>query len=179
MKVKSVMYRVSKIFLLLALTFLITVSVNAQCDYTNTGRRLTKKQRAKAKADAPLIKAIESGDLPTFKELLEKGADVNARDCESGSTALIESVSYNQWEMFKILLEKKADLNAHNNSGLTALMYAVGSLKVDMVKELLDAGADVNIRDDVGVTALGMALRYSGEGNARVVQMLKEHGAIK
>jgi ankyrin repeat protein len=179
MKVESVMNRTLKMLLLLAFTFLIPVCANAQCEYTNEGRRLTKKEKAKAKADAPFIAAIGAHDLSTFKELLEKGANVNARDCESGSTALIESVIYNEWEMFKMLLEKKANVNAQNNSGLTALMYAAESVKVDMLKELLKVGAKVNIRDDFGFTALGRASRYSTEGDDRVVRMLKEHGASK
>lgn len=169
----------SKVLLLLALTPLAPMCVVAQCEYTNKGKRLTKKAKAKAKADAPFMEAIESSDLPLLKELLEKGADINARDCESGSTALIETVIFDEWEMFKLLLEEKADVNAQNHSGLTALMYAAESLKVDMLKELLKVGADVNIKDGFGFTALGRASRYSGEGHARVVKMLKEHGAVR
>jgi uncharacterized protein len=173
------MNRTLKLFLLIAVTFLTPLCVAAQCEYTNKGKRLTKKEKAKAKADAPFIEAIESHDLPLFKMLLEKGADVNARNCESGSTALIETVIFNEWEMFKLLLEKKANVNAQNYSGLTALMYAAESLKVDMLKELLKAGANVNIRDGFGFTALGRASRYSNEGHDRAVKMLKEHGAVE
>jgi len=153
-----------------------------QCVYDNQGRKLTKKQRQKAKSDAPLIQAIVHGDKTSFESLLRrKLIDVNARDCESGTTALMETIISNQPKMMSVLIARNANVNLSNHSGFTALMYAAGYGRIEVVKELLAAGADVNARiKSNGWTALSMASRYSSSTEHQsVVKILKDNGAIE
>jgi ankyrin repeat protein len=168
--------------LLALLVLLVSPSVCvAQCEYDNQGRPVSPKARQKAKADAPLLRAIRNGNKRTFDSLLARGADVNAADCESGTTALMEAVIDYRLEMLTTLLQRKAEVNAQNFSGFTALMYAVGYGRIDLVSELLAAGADVNIKiQNNGWTALSMAKQYSMSANQReLVKLLKEHGAVE
>jgi len=162
--------------------FVSPMSGEAQCVYDNQGRRLTKKQRQKAKSDAPLIRAIVHGDKTTFESLLKsKLIDVNARDCESGTTALMETIISNEPKMMSALIARKANVNLRNHSGFTALMYAAGYGRSEAVQELLLAGADVNAKiKGNGWTALSIASRYSTSiENQSVVKILKANGAIE
>lgn len=170
---------VAKIVLLMSFVFGGITVVGAQCIYDNNGRELTNKQRKKVKADEPVMLAIEHGDIPALKAALRKGVDVNARDCESGTTALILTIIKDNPEMMRLLISKKANVNLQNNSGFTALMYAVGWGRVEIVKELMAAGADLNKRtfDGDKVTALGIALRYSANQEMQeLVKILKANG---
>lgn len=87
------------------------------------------------------------GDLDVARLLIEKGADVKARD-ELGFTPLHNSGSP---EMTKLLLENGAEINARNKSGETPLFYAEQSSKAfpsperekyqEMAKLLRERGA--------------------------------------
>lgn len=156
-------------------------NASAQCTYDNIGKKLTRKQLRKVKADAPLIKAIDAGDMAAFNSALARGVNVNARDCESGTTALILTIMNDNREMMKALIAMKANLDLQNNSGFTALMYAVGWGRMDVVRELINAGANVNKRtyDGDRVTALGIALRYDNPKMKEIADLLRSRGARK
>ena len=175
------MNRSFRIAMLLSLLLVGVTHSTAQCLYDNAGKKLTRKQRQKVKADAPVIQAIETRNINALESALKVGVDVNARDCESGTTALILTVIIDNPQMMRFLISKKAKINLQNNSGFTALMYAVGWGRIDVVKELIAAGANVNLRTKEGdrVTALGMALRYSDKAMEEIANILRANGATK
>ena len=72
--------------------------------------------------------------------LLEKGADVNAKD-KYGETALISASLCGFTGTVRLLLDKGADVNAKTNDGHTALMYASSNMHADVVRLLKDHGA--------------------------------------
>lgn len=88
---------------------------------------------------------IDANNTDEIKELIEAGADINARD-NKGKTALMYALTS---EKTKLLLEAGADVNARDNEGKTALMYAKS---MEQIKILLKAGADINARDNEGNT---------------------------
>jgi ankyrin repeat protein len=114
---------------------------------------------AYADQNEALIEAIRKSDLKHVQKILNKGADVNAKD-EHGSPALVlaaESDRRGRMELVKLLLEKGADVNAKTKSGRTTLMEAARRGPAELVNLLLDRGADVNVKDESGETALKRA----------------------
>ena len=108
-----------------------------------------------------LITAIMKGDTNKVKELVESGADVNAR-ADNSHTALQIAYIYrkhaNNWlEILDYLLEKKADINAQDNLGTTVMMMAVMNNEPLFVEYFIKKGADPNIKDQFGFTAFTLA----------------------
>jgi ankyrin repeat protein len=92
-----------------------------------------------------------------LRELLNKGAEVNARD-HYGRTALHQAVTRGQKATVVQLLRSGADITAKDNNGRTALHLAAGSAGLEVVVALLEEGADINARDNEGQTPLQLAV---------------------
>jgi tetratricopeptide (TPR) repeat protein len=140
-----------------------------------------------------LIAAAGRGESAAIQPLLDKGANIEARNGD-GETALILAAKYFWTGTVKVLLEKGANIEAKNNGGATALTQAAcndkavseneKSNKTDTVKLLVDKGADVDhtgklnsagYADPKGeyrlLTALECAEKY---GPAEAVDLLAE-----
>ncbi len=99
-----------------------------------------------------LMHAAAVGSPEAVRLLLDKGADVNARN-ELEATALI--LGAGNPEKARMLVEKGADVNAHSKLGRTSLIIAAGCDGcTPTVKLLLDKGADPNAKDKQGNVAL-------------------------
>ena len=117
--------------------------------------------------------ASEKGHTETVKALLDKGADVNAKD-KDGETVLMKASASGYTEIVKALLDKGADVNEKAVHGQTALMYASGLGRTEIVKVLLYKGADMNAKSEHGDTALRLA---SERGYTKIVNVLQYEGA--
>jgi hypothetical protein len=93
------------------------------------------------KAPIPLILAARGGHLGQVKLLLERGADVNARDKETETTALMVAAQQGHLQVADILLQKSANPNAKDKDGKTAPGEATRYNREDVVKLLKDRGA--------------------------------------
>lgn len=91
-----------------------------------------------------LLLAVCSGDLAEVKKLVEDGENVNLKDPDDGSTALMFASQRGYAEIVMLLVENGADVNLNNNNGWTALIKAVYNGHIDIVKFLLERDADVN-----------------------------------
>jgi len=111
-----------------------------------------------AESDSALITAARSGKLDTIKQLLDRGADVNAKGSTSGHTALMAAVLGNHRDAAQLLLERGADINASTEDGMTALLFAAREGYQEMAALLLERGADPNARDNHGRGALFFAI---------------------
>jgi ankyrin repeat protein len=146
-----------------------------------------------------LFDAAKKGDTNAVQALLEKGADINAKD-EEGKTALMYAVEGGHSETVRLLkraeaakrkerkLSKKQSVKtAHIYnfrrqkkyiSALTGinrvLMAAVETGNAANVLKLLNKGADANAKNDEGVTAL---MKAAGKGHKDVVVVLLDKGA--
>jgi ankyrin repeat protein len=155
--------------------------------------------------DEQLIKAAGPGDLELVKTLLDKGADVNARD-NRGKTALMSAVWGGDLKVVQLLLDWGADANAKTIGGRTALMEAASRDRQlednwyfglwPLFRALLHGAAvgrypdgredpqivRLLIRKGADVNAKDQdgwtALkRAQKRGSAEIVEMLKAHGA--
>jgi hypothetical protein len=70
-----------------------------------------------------LLSRAERGDVRTVKNLLERGADVHARD-KLGETALMKAARLGNYPVVKLLIEFGANVHAIDATGETALSYA-------------------------------------------------------
>lgn len=104
----------------------------------------------------PLHAAALTGNTNIVKELLARGAQVNAKD-NMGNTPLFYAVQnvYNNKEMaeqkIQLLIASGADVNVKNTQGASPLHQA---RTADIAQLLVDAGANLNAKDAQGNTPL-------------------------
>jgi len=122
-----------------------------------------------------LIVAARTGNIEKVKELLAKGADINAREkvVGEGHTALFNAASAGHTEVVKLLIEKGAKVNEPPGK-ITPLLMAAWAGHTDVVRVLLQAGADPNAKDEKGWTALTDA---ASKGHLEIARLLIEKGA--
>ncbi len=104
----------------------------------------------------PLIEAAKAGDAVAIKDLLSRGADMEARS-EKGKTALHYAAANGQVTAIKTLLEAGADVDPRDIEWHTPLMLAANYGCNACVETLLTAGADPLAKMKLGNTALTYA----------------------
>lgn len=114
-------------------------------------------------------------DLEVVTNLINEGADVNAKD-SSGVTPLMDMlISGAEPEVLKALIEAGADVNAKDIYGSTPLMYALlYKRSFEVITVFINAGAEVNTYDDNGFTPLYIAGMNS---NSKAITALVKAGA--
>ena len=131
--------------------------------------------------------SLSKGNFNVLDALIEKGADVNAKD-KYGTTPLYKFVSSRNIKDFKVidllvsckaeirgaldyalkngdvkielieyLIEKGADVNAQSNNQKAPLFRAIHYNRMDLVKLLISKGADINAVDQYGNSLLHVA----------------------
>jgi ankyrin repeat protein len=120
----------------------------------------------------PLMHAAAFGNLQTMKLLIEKGADVNARN-NANATALLWCAR--DPEEARLLIGKGADVNVQSRQGRTPLMVAASREgNSAIVRLLLEKGADPKLKARRGETALHAA---AAAGEPEAVRPLLGKGA--
>jgi ankyrin repeat protein/cytochrome c553 len=115
----------------------------------------------------PLHHAAGFGSLATMKLLLDKGADVNAKN-KRKSTPLHWAIPSEA--KVRMLLEQGAAVNARQVDGRTPLYNAASAAAAaSILKILLEKGADPNLATANGQTPLMTA---AGRGDAEVMRLL-------
>jgi ankyrin repeat protein len=133
---------------------------------------------------SPLHHAAASASVEVVRELLERGASVNAED-DNENTPLLDACRFNWCEqreaIIQLLLEHRADPELANFNGDYPLFFAVGRGESErdarVVKLLLSAGARTDIRNKDGQTPLLYACSVSSESE-EVALALLEHGGV-
>jgi ankyrin repeat protein len=125
-----------------------------------------------ALASDALMSAALIGLDSAVIELIDKGADVNAKD-QMGRTPLMEAAFAGHGKTVEVLLERGADLDAQDNDGWTALMEATSKGHSEIVETLLDRGADTNIKSNNGWSAL----KAAPKANIQIIRLLRAASA--
>lgn len=120
-----------------------------------------------------LILAVRGGYTGAVKLLLEKGADVNAKN-QNGFAAIVFAVRNEYPPIIRLLHDHGADLNVKSQGGFPLLIAAVKQYNENLVKALLDLGAEIDMRDSNGNTAL---IEAAISGQDAIVAALLMKGA--
>jgi ankyrin repeat protein len=123
----------------------------------------------------PLFLAVgyEHGDRRIAELLLDRGADVHARDAY-GRTPLHDAASGRDEASLALLLDRGADANLQDKRGETPLHVAARRGEESHIRVLLRGGADIDARDVVGRTPLHYA---AGHGRLDETTYLVGRGA--
>ncbi|MBH5320353.1 ankyrin repeat domain-containing protein [Paenibacillus sp. GSMTC-2017] len=120
------------------------------------------------KLNQALLIAAEQGDKASITKLLADGADINTRDANGRTSAMI-AVHSNQLDIFNFFVEKGADINIRDNRSDNPLLYAGAEGMLDFVRAALAAGADTTITNRFGGTAL---IPAADRGHVEIVKEL-------
>ena len=151
--------------------------------------------------DEALHGAAENGHAETVSVLLERGANINAKN-KDGQTALHGAAKNGHAETVSVLLDRGADIEAEDKDGKTplylakinnheglaialvkagliltlnkSLLIAAGEGNYEEVENILKQGADINAKNKGGFTALHEAAK---NGHATTVSLLLNRGA--
>lgn len=123
--------------------------------------------------EPPLVRAAKRGDVAEIRELISKGANVNAAD-SYGFTVLMFAVADAEGAV-PYRLAAGANVNAKDNvEGATALIIASHPEKIQVVKELVNHGANVNAMSKYGQAPLMTA---AASCSVPLVRYLLQKGA--
>jgi cytohesin len=148
----------------------------------------------------PLHYAAANGHKEIAELLIEKGADMNAKD-EDGGTPLDVAIKYKQTETVDLLrkhggisgaadsihlaaavgnieavkqhLAAGVDVTAKGYRGFTPLHYAARNGHKEIAELLITKGADVNAKDEDGNTPLDKAIKRN---HTETADLLRKHG---
>ena len=115
--------------------------------------------------------ASKEGHVHVVKELLERGANVDAAT-KKGNTALHISSLAGQQEVVEVLVKHGANVDCRSQNGFTPLYMAAQENHIEVVKFLLANNANQSLATEDGFTPLAVALQQSHE---KVVAILLEN----
>jgi uncharacterized protein len=118
-----------------------------------------------------LIQAVESGDIKSVRDCLEKGEPIEATNIHL-ERPLMVAAKYNHLDIAALLISRGADVNATDRGGFTALWWANKSNPA-LIRLLLENGARVHIPIDHPRTIMSDAVN---SGNPEVIHMLRSAG---
>ena len=143
----------------------------------NSNADLTLGQCDEYLCNDALYVAVENEDLCIVQLLLNKGANPNQSQTESGLTVLTVSCSNGgNYDIAKLLIENGAKVDGLGDMGfdysIYPLMEAVQSNNIALVKLLIDNNCTVDISDMEGATPLSVAAQNN---NPQMLELLQKH----
>jgi quinoprotein dehydrogenase-associated probable ABC transporter substrate-binding protein len=145
----------------------------AAADQIVTQARVEKWLAEGADPTEELQNALIGNDKERVEFLIDKGADVNARDPQG--LAPLHTVSRNRNSPFvALLVEHGADVNARDSDGFTPLLHAINRNHVPTIEMLAKKGADLELPTNGGIRPLTWAI---GDGKYFAAKALIDSGA--
>jgi ankyrin repeat protein len=121
-----------------------------------------------AAGPAPLVDAVERGDLAAVRALLDQRADLELARAD-GLTPLLAAVHADRLELTNLLLRAGANASGADRYGVTPLYLAALNASAPLIRRLLDAGVNPNAPDPGGETPLMTASRTGAPDALRVL----------
>ena len=133
----------------------------------------------------PLHEAAGAGMVQLTRDLVERGADLNARLGEirgnvyepgrgGGTTPFLAAARGGHLDTMQLLLSAGANPYDQSTDGTGSVLFATRSLNIEAVRLLVELGADVNGASPNRPTALHTAIRF---GEDEIVEYLAGNGA--
>ncbi len=95
-----------------------------------------------------LMKAAFNGHLDSCHLLIDKGAQIEAKDSD-GWNPLHNAAMEGHIEIVRLLCDRGADIKARSDNGRRPLHYAAQNGHISIVEELIEVGdADINASTD-------------------------------
>lgn len=137
-------------------------------------RRALRANQSPREEPRSLAAAASGGHTDMVRQLIDHGADVDARD-RSGQTPLHLAASQDQSEIVRLLLDGGADIDAPElQHGYRPLHLAASSGSVAVTELLVRRGADLDALTHHGETALHLA---AAKGYTGVIELLLKYRA--
>ena len=127
--------------------------------------------KERARLNQQLIKAAWDNDLRRARDLIARGADVNAKDNTVQSAYLI-STSEGFLELLNLTLKHGADVDSKDSFNGTGLIRAADRGHADITGRLVQADIEINHINNLGWTALHEAI-ILGDGSRRYVDTVR------
>jgi uncharacterized protein len=127
--------------------------------------------KEQARLNQQLIKAAWDNDLRRARDLIAKGAEVNAKDNTVQSAYLI-STSEGYLELLNLTLKHGADVDSKDSFNGTGLIRAADRGHADIAGRLVRANIKINHINNLGWTALHEAI-ILGDGSGRYVDTVR------
>jgi uncharacterized protein len=124
-----------------------------------------------ARLNQQLIKAAWDNDLRRARDLIAKGAEMNAKDNTVQSAYLI-STSEGNLELLNLTLKHGADVDSKDSFNGTGLIRAADRGHADIAGRLVQADVKINHINNLGWTALHEAI-ILGDGSRRYVDTVR------
>jgi len=126
--------------------------------------------------DKDLFYAARHNKVGLAKILLDRGAEIDARDYDNQWTPLHLAAYYDSRAVAELLLDRGAEIDARDRWQRTPLHVAAGNNSRAVAELLLDRGADYEARDDNERNPL----HYAAYSNSRAVaELLRSRGATE
>ena len=144
---------------------------DGQAEYERTQNRINPPND---EGRTPLHTTARKGAFSEIHNLLQAGADPNARDFDGNAPLHEAAANLDAPEAVQTLIVAGAEPNARDADGLTPLHHAVGADQSRGVEYLIQAKANVDFQDKDGRTPLHHA---SSNRSPKIAERLLEAGA--
>ena len=122
-----------------------------------------------------LAGAASQGNTQLVNFLYEQGVSVDAKNNQTGQTALHLPAKLNHVQVVEFLVSVGADINALDEDGNTPLHYAAISNHAEIAQLLIESDADIQLENNEGETPLKAAVSHE---SWEVVNILQHHEGV-
>lgn len=123
--------------------------------------------------DQELVQGAQKGDMKRVEHALENGANVNARDLNHHSTALMWASHEGHLEIMRVLMQHGAKIDAKRDNGESALWFTAQQGRLQAMKLLVEKGADLTVVGRDGQSVYATAALH---GHTEITDYLKSLG---